>query len=136
MAKHHPGTVLGADGAGTVVAAGEGADDLHAGDRVYAYSYDNPEGGFYAEYVSVLAGRAARIPPQSGKTWLAHTCVALTALAGSNARSERDQVLLVFGASGGVGSLGVWLGSGMKAKIVGTADPDALRLRPVMGAAT
>src|ERR1700688_4547306 len=113
-----PGTILGADGARTVVA---GAD------RVYAYSDDNREGGFYAEYVSVLGDRAAPVPPQIKQDVAgAMPCVALTALAGLEALGvKRDEVLLVFGVSGGVGSLGVWLGSGVKAKVVGTARPDA-----------
>jgi NADPH:quinone reductase len=122
-----PGTILGADGAGTVVAVGERVEHLSVGDRVYAYSYDNREGGFYAEYVSVLGDRAARVPPQIRQDVAgAMPCVALTALAGLEALGvKRDEVLLVFGASGGVGSLGVWLGSGMKVKVVGTARPDA-----------
>jgi NADPH:quinone reductase-like Zn-dependent oxidoreductase len=94
---------------------------------VYAYSYDNPDGGFYAEYVSVRASHAARVPAQIRQDVAgAMPCVALTALAGLEALEiKRDHVLLVFGASGGVGSLGVWLGSGMKAQVVGTARPDA-----------
>src|ERR1700688_2404496 len=122
-----PGTILGADGAGTVVAVGERVEHLRVGDRGYAYSYDNREGGFYAEYVSVLGDRAAPVPPQIKQDVAgAMPCVALTALAGLEALGvKRDEVLLVFGASGGVGSLGVWLGSGVKAKVVGTARPDA-----------
>ncbi len=38
-----PGTILGADGAGTVVALGKEVEHLRVGDRVYAYGYDNPE---------------------------------------------------------------------------------------------
>jgi NADPH2:quinone reductase len=132
-----PGTILGADGAGTVVAVDERVEHLHVGDRVYAYSYDNTEGGFYAEYVSVLGGRAARVPPQIRQDVAgAMPCVALTALAGLEALGlKREQVLLVFGASGGVGSLAVWLGSGMKAEVVGTARPDAQGYVQSLGAA-
>jgi NADPH2:quinone reductase len=122
-----PGTILGADGAGTVVAVGQRVERLSVGDRVYAYSYDNRDGGFYAEYVSVPGDRAARVPSQIRQDVAgAMPCVALTALAGLEALGvKRDEVLLVFGASGGVGSLAVWLGSGMNVKVVGTARPDA-----------
>src|ERR1700736_886940 len=47
--------VLGTDGSGTVAAVGSRIRRLKVGDRVYAYSFDNPKGGFYAEYVAVLA---------------------------------------------------------------------------------
>ena len=32
------------------------------GERVYAYDYANPKGGFYAEYVAVDANHAGRVP--------------------------------------------------------------------------
>ena len=51
--------ILGVDGAGTVVAPGSRVRRLKVGDRVYAYRYDNPRGGFYAEYVAVPAANAA-----------------------------------------------------------------------------
>ena len=54
--------ILGVDGSGVVVEAGSQVRRLKRGDRVYAYSYDNPKGGFYAEYVAVAASKVARIP--------------------------------------------------------------------------
>src|SRR6185437_7768037 len=44
--------VLGTDGAGTVAALGSEVHGFKVGDRVYSYSWDNPKGGFYAEYVA------------------------------------------------------------------------------------
>ena len=32
------------------------------GDEVYSYSWDNPQGGFYAEYVAVPEVNAWRVP--------------------------------------------------------------------------
>src|ERR1700686_3640279 len=58
------GTILGADGSGTVVAISSGVKRLRVGDRVYSYSYGNPQGGFHAEYVSVHADRVERVPKQ------------------------------------------------------------------------
>ncbi|WP_437284741.1 alcohol dehydrogenase catalytic domain-containing protein [Sorangium sp. So ce406] len=46
--------VLGTDGAGTVAAVGPNVAGLAVGDRVFSYSWSNPKGGFYAEYVAVL----------------------------------------------------------------------------------
>ena len=63
--------ILGVDGAGTVVAAGSRVRRIHVGDRVYAYSYDNPKGGFYAEYVAVAASKVAAVPPRLDPTRVA-----------------------------------------------------------------
>jgi NADPH:quinone reductase-like Zn-dependent oxidoreductase len=123
-----PGTILGADGSGTVAAVAAGIDRLHVGDRVYSYSYDNPHGGFYAEYVSVPADRVEQVPPQLDQAVAgAMPCVAITAHSGLRELHVRSShTLLVFGASGGVGSLAVWLSvETIGATVVGTARPDA-----------
>ena len=49
--------VIGNDGAGRVVARGDGVTRFAVGDRVYAYTMN---GGFYAEYVAVKAESAAK----------------------------------------------------------------------------
>src|SRR5258708_619729 len=54
--------VLGTDGAGTVVAVGAKVHGFKTGDQVYSYSWDNPRGGFYAEYVAVPAERVGHLP--------------------------------------------------------------------------
>src|SRR5437764_14798059 len=102
--------VLGVDGAGTVVAAGSRVRRLNVGDRVYAYRYDNPKGGFYADYVAVPAAHAARLP--EGLDLLhagAIPAIALTAQQGIDDALEikRGETLIIHGASGNVGSLAV-----------------------------
>jgi NADPH:quinone reductase len=132
------GTILGADGSGTVVAVSSNVKRLRVGDRVYAYSYGNPHGGFHAEYISVLADRVERVPKQlDQKVAGAMPCVAVTAHAGLRAlKIKRGKTLLVFGASGGVGSLAVWLAArSMGATVVGTARPDAHAYLRKLGAA-
>src|SRR4029077_5841690 len=47
--------VLGTDGSGTIAAVGSQVRGFKLGDEVYSYSWDNPKGGFYAEYVAVPA---------------------------------------------------------------------------------
>lgn len=64
-----PGTILGADGSGTVVQVAADVHRLCVGDRVYSCSYQNPGGGFYAEYVSVRDDRVERVPAQLERRW-------------------------------------------------------------------
>ncbi len=133
-----PGTILGADGSGTVAAVSAGVTRLGVGERVYSFSYGNPQGGFYAEYVSVRADRVERVPDQlDQKLAGAIPCVALTALAGLRVLKVKDgEMLLVFGASGGVGSLAVWLAAqAMGATVVGTGRPDTHAYLRALGAA-
>lgn len=131
-----PGTILGADGSGTIAAVGSGVEDVRVGTRVYSFSYGNRQ-GFHAQYVSVRADRVAPVPDQIEPVIAgAMPCVALTALPGLETLKVRSgQTVLVFGASGGVGSFAVWLGSGMGATIIGTARPDAQDYVRKLGAA-
>jgi NADPH:quinone reductase-like Zn-dependent oxidoreductase len=63
-------------------------------------------------------------------------CVALTALGGLAKLGDlQGKRLLVFGASGGVGSLAVWLGNRTGATIVGSARTDAHAYVRNLGAA-
>jgi NADPH:quinone reductase-like Zn-dependent oxidoreductase len=85
-----PGTILGADGSGTIAAVGSQVAEFSVGDRVYSYSYGNSSGGFYAEYVSVPADRVGHVPKQlEMKVAGGMPCVALTALAGLEALNVR-----------------------------------------------
>ena len=132
-----PGTILGADGSGTIAAVAADVSKFKVGDRVYSYSYGNSSGGFHAEYVSVLADRVAHVPTQLQMSVAgAMPCVALTALSGLELlKVNSGQTVLVFGASGGVGSLAVWLANGAGATVVGTAKPDAQEYVRSLGAA-
>ncbi len=53
--------VLGTDGSGTVVSVGSRIRRFTAGHAVYAYVFDNPKGGFHAEYVGVPAENVGHI---------------------------------------------------------------------------
>jgi NADPH:quinone reductase len=132
-----PGTILGADGSGTVAAVAADVTNFAVGDRVYSYSYHNPTGGFHAEYVSVPADRVGHVPPHlEMKVAGAMPCVALTAQSGlETLKVSKGQSLLVFGGSGGVGSLAVWLANGRGAIVVGSARPDAQDYVRSLGAA-
>jgi NADPH2:quinone reductase len=132
-----PGTILGADGSGTIAAVAADVSGFKVGDRVYSYSYGNPTGGFHAEYVSVLADRVALVPAQLEMSIAgAMPCVALTALSGLELlKVNGGQTVLVFGASGGVGSMAVWLANVAGATVVGSAQPDAQEYVRSLGAA-
>jgi NADPH:quinone reductase len=128
-----PGTILGADGSGIVAAVAPDVTRLRVGERVYSYSY---ESGFYAEYVSVVADRVERVPKQLNQQIAgAMPCVALTAHAGVQAlKMTRGQTLLIFGATGGVGSFAVWLAAHeSEVRVVGTARADAYEYLRALG---
>jgi NADPH2:quinone reductase len=133
-----PGTILGADGSGHVAAVDSDVRHIRPGDRVYSFSYHNPDGGFHAEYVSVRGDLVEHVPEHlDQKTAGAIPCVALTAQTGLRAlKTKAGETLLVYGASGGVGSLAVWLGANaFGATVVGTARPDAHEYVRRLGAA-
>src|SRR3981081_4395765 len=54
--------VLGGGGSGTVAAVGSRVKRFKIGDPVYSYAWNNPKGGFYAEYVATVAETGAPGP--------------------------------------------------------------------------
>jgi NADPH2:quinone reductase len=116
---------LGTDGAGVIVAKGSNVRRFDVGDRVYAYSYENPKGGFYAEYVAVAAQRVAPVPRRLDMLEAgAVPTTGLTALQGIDDALgvRRGETLLVFGASGAVGTLAVQFARARGARVIGTAS--------------
>jgi len=80
--------ILGIDGAGTVAAVGARVKRFAVGDFVYAYSYTNRSGGFYAEYAAVAAGKVAPVPAGFDAIHVGGHAVHVHALAtGSSCRS-------------------------------------------------
>jgi NADPH:quinone reductase-like Zn-dependent oxidoreductase len=120
--------VLGTDGAGIVVAKGNGVRRLGIGDEVWAYAFDNPKGGFYAEYVAVDADSAAPLPaPLHLLSAGAALATGLTAQQGidDHPRLRRGETVLIFGASGAVGTLAVQFAKRKKARVFRTIRYDA-----------
>lgn len=117
--------VLGTDGAGIVVAKGSGVRRFRIGDRVYGYEAGNAKGGFYAEYVAVDARRAAQVPRRLDLLHAGAAAVTgLTALQGVDGalRVRRGETVLIFGASGAVGTLAVQFAKRRGARVVATAS--------------
>jgi NADPH:quinone reductase-like Zn-dependent oxidoreductase len=130
--------IPGVDGAGRVAAVGSRVTRFRAGDRVYAYEFGNPHGGFYAEYVAVHQGRAGHVPDGLDlRSAGAAAVTALTALQGVRALAlGRGETVLVFGASGAVGTLAVQFARSRGARVIGTATGAAAqRLVRSLGAA-
>lgn len=117
--------VLGVDGAGTVAAVGAGVRGFKVGDPVYAYAWDNPKGGFYAEYIALPAKAVAHVP--AGLTLKdagAMAVSALTALQGIDdaLHIKPGETLIIHGASGGVGSLALQFAALRGARVLATAS--------------
>lgn len=115
--------VLGSDGAGIVAKCGARVRNFSEGDRVWAYEFINPKGGFYAEFVTVNSQHVGLVPKrlsllQAG----AMTVTGLTALQGIDLhlRVQAADTVLVFGASGAVGSLAVQFANRHGARVIGT----------------
>ena len=117
--------VLGTDGSGTVAAIGSAVQGFKLGDRVYSYSWDNPKGGFYAEFVAVLAERVGHVP--KGLTLTAAGAIGttgLTAIQGIDdaLHLKSGQTVIIHGASGGVGGLAVEFAKLRGARVLATAS--------------
>jgi NADPH:quinone reductase len=130
--------VLGTDGAGTVAAVGSRVRGFKVGDRVYSYSWDNPHGGFYAEYVAVPAQLVGHVPPGlSLRDAGAIATTALTAIQGIDdaLHLKSGETLIIHGASGGVGSLALQFAKLRGARVLATASgEDGLSFVTALGA--
>jgi NADPH2:quinone reductase len=130
--------VLGTDGAGIVVAKGSRVRQFTNGDRVYGVDYANPKGGFYAEFIALDVKHAAPAPRRLD--WLqagAAPVPGLTALQGidDHLRVRRGQTVLIFGATGAVGTLAVQFAKRRRARVIATASSRAAaRLVRTLGA--
>ena len=116
--------VLGSDGAGTVVATGQGVRRLKEAQKVYGFSDFNGN-GFYAEYAAIKADKAAPIPHSlSIQEAGAMPVDAMTALRGvdDTLGLKPGESVLIFGASGGVGHLAVQLAKRMGARVFAAAS--------------
>ena len=119
--------ILGSDGAGKVAAVGLGVTRFKVGDSVYAYCWDNPKGGFYAEYVAVSANCVAPLPKNltldnAGPLGAS----GLTAMSGIDRtlRLQPGETVIIHGASGAVGTLAVQIAKLRGARVLATASGD------------
>lgn len=119
--------ILHGDVAGTIEAVGEGVDRFQVGDEVYGCAGGVKNlGGALAEYMLADANLLALKPKSIAMTEAAALpLVSITAWEGliDRARVQPGQKVLVYGATGGVGSIGVqlakWAGATVYALVSG-----------------
>jgi NADPH:quinone reductase-like Zn-dependent oxidoreductase len=116
--------IPGVDGAGIVVAKGARVKRFRIGDAVYAYEFGNRQGGFYAEFAAADARHVGHVPAGLDlRDAGALAATGLTALQGIDALAlRRGQTVLIFGASGAVGSIAVQLAAQRGARVIATGS--------------
>jgi NADPH:quinone reductase len=116
--------VPGVDGAGIVVKTGSRVRGVRKGDRLYAYEFGNRQGGFYAEFAVANAAHVSRVPKGlSLQNAGAVAATGLTAFQGIDALGVRPgHTVLIFGASGAVGTVAVQLAAHRGARVIATAS--------------
>jgi NADPH:quinone reductase len=117
--------VLGTDASGTIAAVGSRVRRLAPGDIVYAYSFGNPKGGFYAEYAVAEADNVAVTPDiLRPKEAGAVAAIGLTAQQGVEdvLKVKRGEAVVIHGASGGLGTLAVQFAKARGARVMATAS--------------
>ena len=120
--------VPGFDGAGTVVALGEGVDAFAPGDRI-AFMSGLPlgRGGTWSDYAIAPAAHAVRLPES-----LSFAAAATIPVAGISARealltqgkARAGERILVNGGSGGTGLFAIQIARAAGAMVAATAGPD------------
>ncbi|MFG2819710.1 NADP-dependent oxidoreductase [Kitasatospora sp. NPDC048365] len=118
--------VPGWDVSGTVEQVGFDVPEFAVGDEVIAYARkDYVHGGTFAEYVSVPVRALAAKP--AALDWAQAAGLPLAGLTAHQLLTRlgtgAEDTVLVHGAAGGVGSLGVQLARARGARVIGTASP-------------
>lgn len=125
--------ILGFDGAGTVVAVGDGVRGFQVGDEVYGTGE-----AFYAQYVSVRADNIAQVPKSVRSTEAGVLAISgLSALQGLDdvLQVKADDTLIIHGGTGGVGTLAIQFARLRGVKVLATASsPDGMALLSRLGA--
>jgi NADPH:quinone reductase-like Zn-dependent oxidoreductase len=117
--------VLGSDGAGIVADVGKNVDRFKEGDRVWAYDWESTKTGFYAEYVAPNEKNVFQAPDELTLIEAGAAAVTgMTALQGvdDHIKLDKSETILVFGATGAVGSLAVQFAKRTGARVVATAS--------------
>jgi NADPH:quinone reductase-like Zn-dependent oxidoreductase len=128
-------TVLGTEFAGVIEAVGSRVTSFEVGDRVFGYN----EGRFgtHAEYLSIpedgsVATMPANVSYQEAAPGTEGSHYALTHIRAAKVRSGQD--ILVYGATGAIGSAAVQLLKSLGANVTAVCGPDHLELVRALGA--
>jgi len=140
MLPHEYPLVLGRDAAGVVEAVGEGVDHVAVGDEVLGHVLLVPplHAGTLAEYAVLPASTVVAKPASLDFVTAAALPLAGAAAAQSVAAIDPQpgQIVLVNGASGGVGSYAVQLLAARGATVVATGTSDDTERLRALGATT
>ncbi|WP_330300764.1 NADP-dependent oxidoreductase [Streptomyces sp. NBC_00503] len=117
--------VPGWDVAGTVEYAGIDTPEFTTGDEVVAYARkDYVHGGTFAEFVTVPVRALAHKPVSL--SWQQAAGLPLAGLTAyqllTRLDTGKEDTVLIHGAAGGVGSLGVQIARALGARVIGTAS--------------
>lgn len=126
---------LGNEFAGVVEAVGSGVTSFHVGDRVFGYN-EGPFGA-HAEYMSIpqdgsLATMPANVTYQEVAPSTEGSHYALAHIRAAKVQSGQD--VLVYGASGAIGSAAVQLLKSLGARVTAVCDTDHVELVRSLGA--
>ena len=127
--------VWGCEFAGEVEAVGSGVTSFAIGDRVFGYN-DGTCGAHAQHMIVAEAGMVATIPSNltyqqaAAGTEGAHYALAFI----RKANIRRDQQILVYGASGGIGSAAVQLVKSLGASVTAVCGPEHIGLAERIGA--
>jgi NADPH:quinone reductase-like Zn-dependent oxidoreductase len=128
-------TVLGSEFAGIVEAVGSGVTSFKVGDRVFGYN-EGPFGA-HAEYLSIsedgsLATMPANMTYEAAAPSTEDSHYALAHIRAAKIRSGQD--VLVYGATGAIGSAAVQLLKSLSANVTAVCDTDNVELVRGLGA--
>ena len=128
--------IPGSDIAGIVESVGKGVTRFKVGDPIFAMS-PLAKGGGYGEYAAIPETAAALIP--DNLTFIEAAAVPLTGLTALEALIDKanvkvDDNILIYGASGGVGTLAVQLAKALGAHVTGVASGRNAELVRSLGA--
>jgi NADPH:quinone reductase-like Zn-dependent oxidoreductase len=129
-------TILGADIAGTVTAVGKNVRAFRPGDAVFGDTSDIGCGGF-AEYVAVPEQMLVMKPANvSFEEAAAVPLAGVTALQGLRDKSniQTGQKVLIYGASGGVGSFAVQVAKAFGAEVTAVCSTRNVEMARSIGA--
>jgi len=123
---YDPPFVLGTEGAGIVVECGQGVSHVRPGDRVLVQN--NVGRGCFADEVTASAARVCQVPDEvpllTAAGFPINYGTAFYALT-TRGRLQAGEVLVVHGASGGVGVAAVQFGKCLGATVIATGGSDA-----------
>jgi len=127
--------ILGSDISGVIKELGNSVNCFRVGDEVFGELGDNEKGGF-AEYVTMKPEQLTKKPKNVSHSEASSvTMAALTALQGLRLGNLKEgSNVLIYGASGGVGTFMIQVAKAMKAKVTAVCSTRNISVAEASGA--